>query len=72
MFDAQFSEDSDAGWIAECKPFVEGVSIVRQNGRYGAIDEQGNKIVPYIYDEIWDFRKGLLLLGLVRSGDILT
>lgn len=66
MFDAQFSEDSDAGWIAECKPFVEGVSIVRQNGRYGAIDEQGNKIVPYIYDEIWDFSEGF---AVARIGE---
>lgn len=54
-FDSYLNEDTDEGWIPGCSPFVEGISIVKLNGKYGAIDEQGNEIVPYIYDEIWDF-----------------
>lgn len=36
------------------------------NGKYGAIDEQGNEIVPYIYDEIWDFSEGF---AVAKIGD---
>ena len=41
-FDSYLNEDTDEGWIPGCSPFVEGISIVKLNGKYGAIDEQGN------------------------------
>ncbi len=33
--------------------FVGGVGVVKQNGKYGTIDEKGNWIVKPAYDDIW-------------------
>ena len=60
-YDAHFAEDSDEGWVVGCSPFTEDISIVKLNGKYGAINRQGNVIIPNVYDELHDFSDGLAL-----------
>ena len=40
-------------------PFSEGLARVKQNGKYGCINLQGEVVIPCIYDWITDFSEGL-------------
>ncbi len=64
MFDAYFNEDSGEGWIAGCTHFNEGISIVKSYGKYGAIDEKGNELVPQIYDSLEEYSEGLFVADI--------
>lgn len=38
--------------------FHEGIAVVMNNNKFGAIDKTGELIVPYEFDFIWDFQQG--------------
>lgn len=64
IYDSYFDENSDAGWVAGCRPFNEDISIAKLDGKYGAIDRQGKEIIPFVYDAIEDFSKGFTTVVL--------
>lgn len=38
--------------------FVCGIASAKLNGKWGAIDKQGNEVLPFIYDGIEGFQEG--------------
>ncbi|MBT1704010.1 WG repeat-containing protein [Chryseosolibacter indicus] len=50
--DILFSEDSST-------PYVEGTVLVRNNNKWGAVNEAGVLLIPIVYDEIRPFSNGL-------------
>lgn len=48
-------------WSIYYTPFVDGISVIGINGKYGAINQQGGEIIPFIYDNLQNFSEGLAL-----------
>lgn len=44
--------------FTDALPFEDGIAVVEQNGRWGAIDRQGNTIIPFLYDFLTLFFDG--------------
>jgi hypothetical protein len=61
----QFFIDRKGVFVFACdsyevvSPFKEGISVVRKDGKYGAIDTTGTLIIPCIYDYLRNFSQGL-------------
>lgn len=43
--------------------FNEGLAAVKENGKWGYIDETGETVIPFQYDKAYLFREGLALVG---------
>jgi hypothetical protein len=46
--------------------FVDGLAVVKENGRFGVIDKNGNSVIPSEYDVVYPFSQGL---AAVRRGN---
>lgn len=44
--------------------FVNGLAIVRLNGKCGFINERGKEITPLKYDLAWKFKNGFAMVRL--------
>ena len=43
--------------------FIEGLMLVRWNGKSGFVNRKGKMIIPLKYDVTWYFNEGLALVG---------
>jgi hypothetical protein len=64
---------ADGSWLVEPKfqradPPIDGLALVRFNGKTGFIDRAGNFIVEPIFDKAWPFNPGLPPTSAERDG----
>jgi hypothetical protein len=53
---------SFSGNFEDARPFRNGFAFIKQNGKWGAVDEKGKEVLPSVYDEVdyqW-FQKALI------------
>lgn len=50
--------------------FNEGLAAVKENGKWGYIDETGETVIPFQYDKAYLFREGLALVGKQEQRDV--
>ena len=43
--------------------FSEGLAAVKENGKWGYIDTEGNTVIPFQYDLAYSFNEGLAIVG---------
>ena len=48
----------------DASPFSEGLAAVRENGKWGYIDETGSLVIPCQYDLACPFREGLAIVAV--------
>lgn len=54
------SGQSSTGKLYEsANDFHEGLSWIRESGRYGCIDKEGRKVIDCVFDDAHDFSEGL-------------
>lgn len=59
----------------DASPFSEGLAAVRENGKWGYIDETGSLVISCQYDLAYPFREGLAIVAVgnpVTEGDTCT
>ena len=54
----------------DAKPFTEGLAAIKENGKWGYIDTQGNTVIPCQYDLAFPFSEGLAIVGVKGAGDL--
>lgn len=47
--------------------FLEGLAVVKSNGKYGFIDKTGKEVISLKYDEVENFREGLAKVVLNKK-----
>jgi hypothetical protein len=61
-------------WIAQpvytyAQPFVEGIGVIGyKGGKVGAVDKQGNVVVPFVYDSITNASSGIFACFSEENG----
>jgi len=45
--------------VTKYKVISDGLISVKQNGKWGFMDENDNTVIPFIYDDVTDFSNGL-------------
>lgn len=62
--ESQYSNSSEEGiTVDKMGTYSEGLAVVKNNGKWGYIDEEGTIVIPIEYDNAWDFTEGR---GLVK------
>ena len=56
-------EEHIAPKYEEAQPFYEGLAAVKQNGKWGYIDETGKTVIPFQYDIACVFSEGYAVVG---------
>lgn len=75
---ASVSINSSCGFINEkgkliatnfdgSRNYSEGFAAVRKDGKWGYIDIEGNVVIPFIYEEAYDFKEGLAAVALEEN-----
>ncbi|MBQ8275512.1 MAG: WG repeat-containing protein [Clostridia bacterium] len=59
---------TDFRWTLDGTFFHDGLWIVVDGGKYGAIDREGNRVIPFAYDFMGVFSAGLC--GASRNGEM--
>lgn len=50
--------------------FNEDLAPVKENGKWGYIDETGKTVIPFRYDKAYSFSEGLALVGKMEQRDM--
>lgn len=50
--------------------FSEGLAAVKQDGKWGYIDETGKTVIPFGYDKAYAFNEGLAVVGKMEQRDL--
>ena len=66
-FNDQNNKELVSPIYADIGVFREGVVPVSKEGKYGYLNEQGEVVIPLIYDFAWGFENGL---AAVQKGDL--
>ena len=51
----------------QCHPFKNGIAIVKEEGKYGLLAENGTLLIDFKYDQIKDFENGFSEVSLIRK-----
>ncbi len=72
VMDTTGKELIPAGKYDDVDYFLEGVAFVRKKHKWGAIDQQGNLVIPFYYmDKVRPFKGGLALLRNIEGEQVL-
>jgi hypothetical protein len=52
----------------EIKPFYEGMAAVKRNKKWGFVNNQGEEVIPCIYDLVDNFSEGYAGVRIYKSG----
>ncbi|MEY3416805.1 MAG: hypothetical protein RL060_916 [Bacteroidota bacterium] len=51
----------------QCRPFKNGIAIVKEEGKFGLLAENGTLLVDFKYDDIKGFENGFSEVNLIRK-----
>jgi hypothetical protein len=60
-----YSNTFDENWIEkyeEIGPFFEGLAAARKYGKWGFVNNNGEEIIPFVYDAATSFYEGKVLV----------
>jgi hypothetical protein len=60
-----YSNTFDENWIEkyeEIGPFFEGLAAAKKYGKWGFINNNGDEVIPFIYDAVTSFYEGKVLV----------